>query len=344
MRDKIAQLAQCALAGERINRDQASILPEAAVREPYELMYWAHRVRLKFFSNAVRLCSIVPGKLGACKEDCKWCAQSIHSQGSKISPKRTSPAEIRSAASAAAANGSASIGIVNSGRQPTTRDLNDVIEAVRQARSDNASEIEFCASLGELTNEQAAQLAKAGITRYHHNLETSRRHFPNVVTSHSYNQRIETLAAARAAGMSTCCGGLFGIGENWEDRIDLALTIRDEVDPDETPLNFLQPIPGTPMEQTRPLEPMEILAIIAIFRLIMPTVNIKIAGGRQYNLRDLQSWAFYAGATGCIVGNYLTTTGREVNDDLQMFKDLGLTVVQKFPANNKPQHSHMTSI
>jgi biotin synthase len=295
-------------------------------------MYWANRVRRQNFSNAVRLCSIVPGKLGACSEDCKWCAQSVHAGSDKAPPRRTTTQEIHLAASSAITNRAASMGIVNSGRAPSQRDLDDVIEAVREIRSDNNCEIEICASLGELTELQAAQLADAGVTRYHHNLETSRRFFRQVVTTHGYELRIRTLQFARAAGMRICCGGLMGLGETWEDRVDLALTIRDEVNPDVTPLNFLQPMAGTALEDATPLQSIEALAIMAIFRLILPKVDLKVAGGREYNLRDLQSWMFYAGATSCMVGNYLTTTGRDVNSDLQMIEDLGLNIVNEFPA------------
>ena len=131
--------------------------------------------------------------------------------------------------------------------------------------------------------------------------------------------------------MSLCCGGIFGLGESWDDRVDLALTLRDEVHPDVVPLNFLHPIPGTPLEKARPLAPMEILTIIAVFRLVLPRVDLKVAGGREVNLRDMQSWIFHAGATSCLIGNYLTTQGRPAEEDLQMIADLGLAVVKELP-------------
>jgi biotin synthase len=168
--------------------------------------------------------------------------------------------------------------------------------------------------------------------RYNHNLETSRDFFPKVVTSHSFEDRLGTLAAARGGGLRLCCGGIFGIGESWLDRVDLAVTLRDEVQPDVVPLNFLHPIPGTPLEGASPLPPLEILTIIALFRLAMPEVDLKIAGGREKNLRDLQSWVFYAGGTSTLLGNYLTTTGRPARADLQMVADAGLRIVKELPS------------
>ncbi len=183
-----------------------------------------------------------------------------------------------------------------------------------------------CASLGELDAATSRRLRTAGVVRYNHNLETSRRHFPRVVTTHGYEDRLSTLRTARAAGMSLCCGGIFGIGETWEDRIELALTLRDQVKPDVVPLNFLDARPDTPLADAKPLSPLECLHIIAVFRFFLPMADIKIAGGRRL-LRDLQSWVFHAGASSLMVGDYLTTPGRDVSMDKQMVTDLGLELV-----------------
>jgi len=341
----IAAIGRRTLKGHRLSRPDVLTLARAALDHPYELMYWAHKVRRRRFSNEVRLCSIVAGKLGACTEDCKWCAQSAHWASPMASPARPSAEEVHAAARSAVANRAASMGIVNSGPRPSARDLQDVIRAVQTIRSDNECHIEICASLGELTGEQADMLAAAGVKRYHHNLETSRRFFPRMVTTHGYDERIETLTAARRAGMRVCCGGLFGLGETWPDRADLAIAIRDDVGPDVVPLNFLHPIAGTPLADAEPLRPLEILGIIAMFRLVLPDADIKVAGGREHNLRDLQSWAFYAGATSCMVGNYLTTTGRDVEADLKMIEDLGLQVVKEFTPTRRanPQDAQAPS-
>jgi biotin synthase len=207
-----------------------------------------------------------------------------------------------------------------------------VVAAASEIRERHGGEIYICASLGELTPQQANRLAEAGVTRYNHNLESSRRFYPNVVSSHSYDDRLATLAAARQAGIGLCCGGIFGLGETWEDRVDLALTLREQVGPKIVPLNFLSPIPGTPMEHATPLTPPEILAIIAIFRLALPAVDLKVAGGRETNLRSLQSWIFHAGATSIITsvtGKYLTTPNQGAAADLQMIRDLGLEIVSE---------------
>jgi biotin synthase len=329
----IADMARRVLDGELLRRPDARELVRLGRADPHDLLYWAHRIRSAHFGSAVKFCCIVPGKLGGCGEDCKWCAQSARCRAPAAGKtQRTSTDAIRSAAQVAFSRGAACVGIVNSGRRPTRRDLQDVLAAIESIRGDpQAGGIEICASLGELAQDQAKTLAQAGVVRYHHNLETSRRFFPKVVTTHSYHDRLATLRAAARAGMRICCGGLFGMGETWEDRIDLALTLRDQVRPESLPLNFLHPIPGTALEVARPLEPGDILAIIAVFRFLLPTTDLRVAGGRVTNLRDLQSWIFYAGGTSCITGNYLTTAGRPAQQDAQMIRDLGLQLVTRWP-------------
>lgn len=297
----------------------------------WDLLARAHKVRQEHFGRAVRLCSIVPGKLGHCPGDCKWCAQSSHIATEKdAGAERAALADIVAEARSAVQFGSANIGIVNSGLRPTGRDLDDVIRASNAIATQCDGTIQTCASLGELTAAQAKQLADAGLARYHHNLETSRRFFPSVVSNHEYDARLHTLRVAKNAGLDICCGALFGLGESWADRVEIALTLRDEIQPSVVPLNFLVPMPGTPLADQTPMEPLEILACIAIFRLALPKTDIKIAGGRESNLRSLQSWIFYAGATSCMIGNYLTTAGRAPQEDLQMLQDLGLEIVSDF--------------
>jgi len=317
-------------AGERLGRDDILSLVEAGRSDPHALLYWAHRVRAERFGRAVVLCSIAAGKVGGCSEDCAWCAQSVSQGTSLVAGSRTTSDNIRAAASEAGGHGAGSFGIVNSGRKPSSDDLATVVAAAEAIASD-ASGLRICASLGEVTAEQARTLAASGVTRYNHNLETSRRFYPQVVSTHAYDDRLASLDAARQAGMSLCCGGIFGLGETWADRVDLAVTLRDRVRPDVVPLNFLHPIPGTPLGGNTPLTPMEILTIIAVFRLVLPTVDLKVAGGREINLRDMQSWIFHAGATSCLIGNYLTTPGRTPPEDLQMIADLGLEVVPELP-------------
>jgi len=169
------------------------------------------------------------------------------------------------------------------------------------------------------------QLASAGVVRYNHNLETSRRYFPNIVKTHHYQERVKTIQAALKAGLKVCGGGIFGLGETDEDRVDLALELRT-LGVDTVPMNFLHPIPGTPLGSSPPLPPKEILRIIALYRFLLPEADLKVAGGRVFNLRDMQSWIFRAGCSSIISGNYLATAGRSVLEDKQMLADLGLRV------------------
>jgi len=325
----IEQLGRKVLAGESLGRLEAMRLARAPADELPDLLYWAHRVRASRFGDEVKFCSIGAGKVGACSEDCKWCAQSAHYAATiPAAVQRTETAALCEAARQAAANGASSFGVVNSGRKPTQTDL-DAVGAFVDGVGDGGG-VEFCASLGELDDDAARRLADMGVRRYNHNLETSRPFYGEMVTTHTYDARLATLAAARGAGLGLCCGGIFGLGETWTDRIDLALTLRDEVGPDVTPLNFLHPIEGTPLADADPLTATECLKIIAVFRLVLPAVDLKIAGGRERNLRDLQSWMFYAGATSCLLGNYLTTCGRDPAADRRMAADLGLRVVGRF--------------
>ncbi len=211
--------------------------------------------------------------------------------------------------------------VVSSGRRPRKGDL-EVIETLNRNLL-SAGLPRACASLGELDVADAERLRKAGVVRYNHNLETSRSHFGRVVGTHAYDDRMVTLRIARATGMDLCCGGIFGIGEAWSDRIELALTLRDEIRPVVVPLNFLDACPGTPLAEFPALAPLECLHVVALYRFLLPKTDIKIAGGRRM-LRDLRSWVFHAGATSLLVGDYLTTSGRPIEDDLQMIHDLGL--------------------
>jgi biotin synthase len=323
----IETAGQRALAGERLGREALLAAAEAARGAPEELLCWAGRLRRRVFGRQVGLCAIVPGKLGGCAEDCRWCAQSARAATAFAAPRRTPAEQIHQAAGRAARQGASRIGIVNSGRRPSSADLEEVVSAAGRVAADRGVGIRLCASLGALTAGQARRLADAGIARYHHNLETSSRFFGEVVSTHGYAERLATLAAAKAAGLDVCCGGLFGLGETWADRVDLALTVRDRVAPKSVPLNFLVPVAGTPLGERPMMPPIEALTVVALFRLAMPAADIKVAGGREAVLRDLQSSIFSAGATSCMIGDYLTTAGRAAEQDLRMLEDLGLRIV-----------------
>lgn len=327
MHATIAEMGKQVLDGKLLGRDELISLAEVSPECPYDLFYWANRIRTKHFSNFVRLCSVASTKVGGCGEDCQWCAQAAVSKTGQAAPRRLDPSQAVDAARQATKLGATCFGLVSSGKGPAGADFERALEAIQAVQDDSEADVHVSASLGVLNDAQARRLADKGIFRYHHNLETSQRMFPKLVTTHTYEDRLSTLAAAKKAGMRICSGGLFGLGETWADRIDLALTLRDQVQPESVPLNFLHPIPGTALANQPPLKPLEILSIIAIYRLALPDVEIKVAGGREVNLRDMQSWIFYAGATGCMVGNYLTTTGRPAQDDLAMIRDQGLEIM-----------------
>ncbi len=319
--ERIAAIAQRVLAGEPLDRDEARELCRVEGDDLYDLFFWANKIRIRHVGRQVKFCSILAAKVGACSEDCGYCSQSKHFQ-TDVTPTKLSVEDMQAASDEAMKNGASSFGIVNSGRGPTEREL-DWLEPFFKKTAEEGS-IRPCATLGELTADQAERLKSMGVLRVNHNLETSRRHFGNVVTTHTYDDRVRTLKVAKAAGLSLCSGGIFGMGEQWEDRLDIAFELRD-IGVDVVPINFLNAIQGTPMYGKQPdLAPMQALKIIAIFRFILPDRELKIAGGREKILRDMQSWIFFAGGSSFLIGNYLTTFGREPGDDLQMLRDLGL--------------------
>jgi len=320
--DRIATLARIVLDGGLLTREQARELTTIKGEALYDLFFWANKIRIKFTGSAVKFCSIVAGKVGNCSEDCAYCSQSKH-HNTHVQPQMLSVDEMISAAEQAIDNGANSFGIVNSGRGPTEKEL-DWLESFYD-RIVTEKKIRPCATLGELTEAQAARLKGMGVLRVNHNLETSRRNFGNICTTHTYEDRVRTIKIAKAAGLSVCSGGIFGMGDTWEDRLDMALDLR-ELGADVVPINFLNRIAGTPLyDQQSDLSPMEALQIIAIYRFMLPEKESKIAGGREVVLRDLQSWIFFAGGNSFLIGNYLTTFGRSPEQDHQMLRDLGLS-------------------
>jgi len=217
-------------------------------------------------------------------------------------------------------------GIVTSGKR--IRAKKEWAEIIKAIRGISELGMKACASLGIIDEETARTLRDAGLYRYHHNLETSRSFFPEICTTHAYDEDVETIRAARAAGLSVCCGGLIGLGEGIRHRIELALTLR-ELNVDSIPLNILNPIKGTPLGLTPPLPPLEILLTIAVFRFLLPDKDIKLCGGKEKNLRQLLPLGLVAGANSLMTGNYLTTLGRDAGLDLEMIKDMGLKATRQ---------------
>lgn len=315
-------LSRRVIRGEEITRDEARQLFSMEGEELYDLFYAANKVRRHFHGNNVTFCSILPTKFGNCSEDCSYCAQSAHFDTGVEAHAMMDGTEVASACEDSRNNGASAFGIVNSGRGPTKREWPQIMDAIHSMKKVDG--ICHCATLGRLDEEQARDLKNAGIRRINHNLETSKEFFSKVVTTHTWQERVDTVRLAQKVGLEACCGCIFGMGESIEDRVSVAFSLK-ELNPSVVPLNFLYPMPGTPLENEKPLKPLEILKIVATMRLILPHQDLKVAGGREKNLRDLQSWIFYVGATSSLIGNYLASFGRSHEQDLQMIEDLELT-------------------
>lgn len=321
MNDKIQLIAEYVLSGQPVDRHQALTLISQSSKDPYDLLYWANRIRQQFFGNTVKLCSIIPARLGGCSQDCAFCAQSARHQTNFKAAQYLTDDEILEAVKITVENKIPSFGIVYSGKTIDEKELERLETLIGKIKS--KYKITLCGGFGIINQEQAKRLKRAGLDRYNHNLETSANHFSRIVSTHSFKDRLETIKAVKDAGFGVCAGGIFGIGESWEDRIDMAILLRS-LQADMIPVNFLHPIEGTPMANQPKLIAFEILQIIAVYRFIMPNQHIKVAGGRVLNLGDMQSWIFYAGATAILTGNYLTTAGRTVEQDIDMVEKLGL--------------------
>ncbi|MBW2519792.1 MAG: biotin synthase BioB [Deltaproteobacteria bacterium] len=319
-----AELTEQVLAGKPPSREQGVAILMSRGAQYTAYMAGAHGLKEKAFDSNIRLCSIINAKSGRCQENCAFCAQSAHFATQSPTFPLKSLDEILLGAKQAAAEGSHCFGIVTSGSKPKDgEEFQRILHAIRDIRSQYS--IAPSASLGMLTDDQAQALADAGCVTYHHNLETARSYFPEICTTHSYDQDIQTVISAKKAGMKVCCGGIFGLGESIAQRVEFAETLQ-QLDVDSVPLNFLSPIPGTPLEGRSELKPMDCLRIITLFRFFLPGKPISVCGGREHNLRDLQAMMFMAGASGTMIGNYLTTTGRSKERDLQMFDDLEVQI------------------
>ncbi len=291
----------------------------------WALMAAADSVRRSRFGNEVHLCSIVNAKEGGCPEDCGFCAQSRHFSTHVQAKKFTPVAEIVSHSERAATRNASALGLVTAtrGLEHDTRALDHVVAGIKAVRE--AGYTEAHASVGFLSDEAMDRMIDAGLTELNHNLETGRSFFSKIVSTHTYDERMDTVRKAKSKGLRTCVGGIFGMGEAASDRVELAEALR-ELDVDEVPLNFLVSIEGTKLpnqDELEPLAPMEMLRIIAAFRLFLPRQNIFIAAGRTH-LGQLLPMMFGAGASGMMVGDFLTTANRTVEDDLAMLDELGL--------------------
>ncbi|MFQ5904418.1 MAG: biotin synthase BioB [Candidatus Binatia bacterium] len=322
MFSRIFNLAEEILEGREISYSEACRL--GSLRRPEEVMALtaaANAVREKTLGPKVDLCSLVNAKSGICIEDCAFCAQSSHFSTGCPTYSLLSPREIFQAAQAAENEGAERFCIVTSGPAPTSEELENILRALHRIREDTRLELDC--SLGKLGPPDFQALRQAGVTRYNHNLETAEDHFGNICSTHSYHDRVATVKAAQETGMEVCCGGILGLGETIEQRLRLAFALK-ELAVDCVPINLLNPRRGTPLAHQPPISPFEAIQTTALFRLILPDKIIKLAGGREHNLRDLQALGILAGANGLIIGGYLTTQGRSPEQDLQMIRDLGM--------------------
>lgn len=284
-----------------------------------ELIAKADQVRRRSAGEKLELCNIMNAKAGLCMEDCKFCAQSLkHKARTPRYPLKTRD-EIIKAARRAREIGAHRFDIVTSGASLTRDEVDKIVEAVSEIKKE--IDIDMCASLGKLDEKSLGMLKKAGLSRYHHNIETSPRYFSKIVTSHTFQERIDTIKAAKSVGLEVCSGGIIGMGEDWDDRIEMALILK-ELDVDSVPINILVPIRGTLLEDIEPLSPKDAIRTIAIFRIILKDKIIKIAAGRESVLKDFQAAAFMAGANGMLIGGYLTINGRSVDDDKILAKEI----------------------
>ncbi|TAG96876.1 MAG: biotin synthase BioB [Oscillatoriales cyanobacterium] len=328
LQQRLDSLVEQIIKGYRINRDEALALTEIDGQENILLLCSAaDRVRQACCGNTVDLCSIINVKSGNCSENCGFCSQSAHHPGENVPiyGLKTSD-EILAQAKAAEEAGAKRFCLVSQGKgikhnSPKSSEFDQILDTVR--RIIDETNIKPCCALGEVSVEQAQELRAAGVTRYNHNLESSEQFFPNIVTTHKWSDRTATIKNLKAAGIQACSGGIIGMGESWEDRIDLALSLR-ELEVESVPVNLLSPRKGTPLGDVPQLNPYEALKAIAIFRLLLPEQIIRYAGGREAVMGELQHLGLKAGINAMLVGHYLTTMGQPAEQDRAMLESLGL--------------------
>lgn len=314
--------ADRSLAGEQLTREEASTLLNAADETLLDRLAAAYRVRRHYWGNRVRLHFLLNAQSGLCPEDCHYCSQSKISTAEIEKYPILAQDKILEAADRAAELNAGTFCLVTSGRSPSEWVFSKVLEAVKAVKAKH--DLKICACLGLLTPEQTHRLAEAGVDRVNHNLNTSEAHHGDICTTHTYGDRVATLQNVQSAGITTCSGGILGMGESDDDIIDMAFSLRD-LQVTSVPLNFLIPIPGTPLAEINELNPRRCLSILCLFRLILPSQEIRIAGGREVHLRSLQPLGLYA-ANSIFVGDYLTTPGQAALQDFQMIRDAGFVL------------------
>lgn len=315
----LEDLASKIKAGHLITKEETMTLLNDDLQE---LLKVADEIRAYFCGEEFDFCSIINGKSGKCSENCKYCAQSSHYETNTVEYEFLDTQTILADAIHHACEGVKRYSIVTSGKKLAKDDIEKACETYKCLADDLT--LEICASHGLLGAQELAVLKESGVKRYHNNLETSKRFFPNICSTHTYEEKVETIKNAKEAGLEVCSGGIFGIGETMEDRIDLAFKLR-ELDVDSIPLNILSPIEGTPLENSQGITEDEFLRTAAIFRLVNPTKVIRLAGGRG-QLKGYGENAFKGGINGTITGDLLTTCGNSIAKDRELVAELGFAI------------------
>ena len=318
------ELAEEIINGRRITRqDDLTFFLDCDLDE---LCEGADRIRKHFVGDKVDLCSIINGRSGKCPEDCKYCAQSAHNHTDCEVYDFLPEEDIVKACKLNESEGVDRFSIVTAGKALTGEEFEKAVHAYETMNKE--CDIELCASMGFLNAEQLHRLHEAGVTSYHHNIETSRRNFPNICTTHTYDEKIATIKMAQEEGFCVCSGGIIGMGETWEDRLDMAVSLA-ELGIMSIPINTLMPIPGTPLENLKQLSEEDILRTIAFFRYINPEANVRLAAGRALVTNDGEA-AFSGGASATITGNMLTTSGSTIESDKKLLRGLGRDVTPEY--------------
>ncbi|RXT04888.1 biotin synthase BioB [Ammoniphilus sp. CFH 90114] len=316
------KLANDVLEGRELTREEALSIIQAPDEELLQILQGAFVIRQKYYGKKVKLNMIINTKSGLCPEDCGYCSQSIVSEAPIDKYAWLTKEKIVEGAQEAIRRKAGTYCIVASGRRPTDREIDHVVSAVEEIRS--TTDLKICCCLGFLNEEHASKLASAGVHRYNHNLNTSKENYENICSTHTYEDRVDTVEKAKDAGISPCSGAIFGMGETDEEAVGIAFALKS-VDADSIPCNFLNSIDGTPLEGRQELTPRKCLKLLAMMRYVNPTKEIRISGGREVNLRSLQVMGLYA-ANSIFVGDYLTTVGQEPTADWGMIEDLGFEI------------------
>ncbi|GHI01150.1 biotin synthase BioB [Neobacillus kokaensis] len=317
------RLAKNVIDGYELTKEEAKEILFSKDEEILSLVNAAYDIRRHYYGKKVKLNLIINAKSGLCPEDCGYCAQSIKAKTEIDRYTLISKQTIVEGAKEAKKNKIGTYCIVMSGRKPTNNEVDTVISAVEEIKNE-VEHIKICACMGLVNEDQAVRLKEAGVDRFNHNINTSANHHANITTTHDYDDRVNTIENVKKAGISPCSGVICGMGETDDDIVEMAFALK-ELDADSIPVNFLHPIEGTKLENMDDLTPLRCLKILALFRFINPTKEIRISGGREFNLRSLQNLGLFI-ANSIFVGDYLTTDGQPANADYQLIQDLGFEI------------------